>query len=87
MLPTRPPYSGAHWVDHVARHAYSIPDQVALRFQGESITWAELNQRVQLAAAGLAERGVRPGDRVAILMTNRPEFLEAALAANGVKVG
>jgi len=84
MPPTRPPYSGAHWVDHVARHAYSIPDQVALRFQGESVTWGELNQRVQLAAAGLAERGVGAGDRVAILMTNRPEFLEAVLAANAL---
>jgi fatty-acyl-CoA synthase len=84
MPPIRLPYSGAHWVDHVARHAYSIPDRVALRFAGESVTWAELNQRVQLAAAGFAERGVQPGDRVAILMTNRPEFLEATLAANAL---
>ena len=30
MLPPRLPYSGAHWVDHVARHAYTIPDAVAL---------------------------------------------------------
>jgi fatty-acyl-CoA synthase len=52
MPPIRLPYSGAHWVDHVARHAYSIPDRVALRFAGESVTWAELNQRVQLAATG-----------------------------------
>ena len=86
MPPDRLLYSGAHWVDHVARHAYSIPDQVALRFQGESVTWAGLNQRVQLAAAGFAERGVQPGDRVAILMTNRPEFLEATLAANALGV-
>src|ERR1700753_1335688 len=84
MASARLPFSGAHWVDHVARHACSIPDQIALRFQGESITWADLHQRVQLAAAGFAERGVQGGDRVAILMTNRPECLEAVLAANAL---
>ena len=84
MLPPRLPYSGAHWVDHVARHAFTIPDSVALRFEGESITWAHLHGRVQRLAAGFAGRGVSRGDRVAILMTNRPEFLETTLAANAV---
>jgi fatty-acyl-CoA synthase len=84
MLPPRLPYSGAHWVDHVARHAYAIPDSVAIRFEGESITWAQLYGRVRSLAAAFAGRGVSRGDRVAILMTNRPEFLEATLAANAV---
>jgi fatty-acyl-CoA synthase len=84
MLPPRLPYSGAHWVDHVARHAYTIPDAVALRFEGNSITWAQLHGRVRSLAAAFASRGVNRGDRVAILMTNRPEFLEATLAANAV---
>ncbi len=84
MLPPRLPYSGAHWVDHVARHAYTIPDSVAIRFEGESITWAQLHGRVQSLAAAFAGRGVSRGDRVAMLMTNRPEFLEATLAANAV---
>ncbi len=84
MLLPRLPYSGAHWVDHVARHAYTMPDLVALRFEGESITWAQLHGRVQSLAAGFDARGVNQGDRVAILMTNRPEFLEATLAANAV---
>ena len=84
MLPPRLPYSGAHWVDHVARHAYTIPDAVALRFEGESITWAQLHGRVRSLAAAFAGRGVSRGNRVAILMTNRPEFLEATLAANAV---
>ena len=35
-------------------------------------------------AAGLAARGVSKGDRVAILMTNRPEFVETALGANAI---
>ena len=84
MLPPRLPYSGAHWVDHVARHAFAIPDSVAIRYEGESITWARLHDRVRRLAAGLAGQGVKPGDRVAVLMTNRPEFLEAVLAANAI---
>jgi fatty-acyl-CoA synthase len=84
MLPSRLPYSGAHWVDHVARHAFAVPNAVTIRFEGWSITWAELHGRVRNLAAGLAGQGVRPGDRVAILMTNRPEFVESVLAANAV---
>src|SRR3954451_17154295 len=76
------PFSAANWVDAVARHAYREPEGVAIRFEGRSITWSELHQRVGALAAAFAERGVSPGDRIAILMTNRPEFVEATLAAN-----
>ncbi len=82
MLAARLPHSGAHWADHVARHAHAIPDQAAIRFEGATITWARLHERVQRLAAAFAIRGVGQGDRVAILMTNRPEFVEATLAAN-----
>ena len=36
MSHARLPYSGAHWVDHVARHAHANPDGVALRFVGRT---------------------------------------------------
>src|SRR3954454_17604389 len=76
------PFSAANWVDAVARHAYREPEGVAIRFEGRSITWSELHQRGGALAAAFAQRGVAPGDRVAVLMTNRPEFVEATLAAN-----
>jgi fatty-acyl-CoA synthase len=81
---SRLPFSGAHWADHVARHAFAIPDSVAIRYEGESITWARLHDRVRRAAAAFAGQGVSRGDRVAVLMTNRPEFLESVLAANAI---
>jgi len=84
MHPSRLPFGGAHWADHVARHAFAIPEAVALRYQGESITWAGLHDRVGRAAAAFAGQGVRRGDRVAVLMTNRPEFLESVLAASAI---
>lgn len=73
-----------HWVSHIARHAHEKPGAVYLRFEGTSITWAQLHERVSGVAAALWERGVRPGDRVAIMMTNRPEFLETMFAANAI---
>ncbi|RMI33266.1 AMP-dependent synthetase/ligase [Nocardia stercoris] len=52
------------------------PDQVALRTSGggTEITWAEYDRRVRELAAGLAGLGVRHGDTVGIMLTNRPEF-------------
>jgi fatty-acyl-CoA synthase len=80
----RLPLDGAHWVDHVARHAYAMPDEVAIKFEDRSFTWSALDDRIRRVAAGLAAHGVEKGDRVAILMTNRPEFVEVALAANAI---
>lgn len=52
------------------------PDQIALRTVGgtQEITWAEYAKRVRALAAGLAKLGVRHGDAVGIMLTNRPEF-------------
>ncbi len=52
------------------------PSAVALRTVGgvQSITWADYGRRVEAIAAGLANLGVAHGDRVGIMLTNRPEF-------------
>ena len=52
------------------------PGSVALRDFGSDreITWAEYARRVQAIAAGMAARGVRRGDAVALLLSNRSEF-------------
>lgn len=44
-------------------------------------TWAELAARVAALAGGLRARGLEPGDRLAIVMSNRAEYLEAQFAA------
>ncbi|MEU8229027.1 AMP-binding protein [Actinoplanes sp. NPDC048967] len=53
-----------------------MPDAVALRTVGgtTSYTWSEYATQVHAIAAGLAALGVRRGDTVALLLTNRPEF-------------
>ncbi len=44
------------------------------------ISWEELEARVQSLAGALHEQGVRPGDRVALLSENRPEWAITDLA-------
>src|SRR5829696_2204624 len=58
-------------------------DRVAMRTQHDEVrlTWAELRDRVDALAGGLAARGVRRGDSVALVLSNRPEFAIADLAA------
>jgi long-subunit acyl-CoA synthetase (AMP-forming) len=57
--------------------------EVAIRTQGDAVawTWLDLRERVDALAAGLARLGVRRGDAVALLLSNRPEFHQADLAA------
>ena len=45
------------------------------------ITYGELWRRVSALAADLARQGVRPGDRVGLLLPNSPEFVLAYFAA------
>lgn len=61
------------------------PDRPALHFGGgESLTYREFADRVARLAVGLKESGVRPGDRVAILMHNKPEYLISYFAITRV---
>ncbi|MET8422413.1 long-chain fatty acid--CoA ligase [Nocardia sp. NPDC004860] len=58
------------------RTAARYPDRVALRAAsgGPELTWADYAGRVRELATGLAGLGVRSGDTVAIMLTNRVEF-------------
>lgn len=71
-----------NWVNQLERHAMMQPDAPALRFVGNTMTWADLRRRVAALAGALSGRGVGFGDRVMILMLNRTEFVESVLAAN-----
>lgn len=53
----------------------------ALAQGSTSLTYADLEREVGLAAAGLRDRDVRPGDRVAIWSLNRPSLVIGLVAA------
>ncbi|MFG3697368.1 AMP-dependent synthetase/ligase [Micromonospora sp. NPDC047620] len=67
----------------VQRNADAFGDLPALSCLGqeETLTWAELYQRVTVLARGFSALGVQPGDRLLLMMGNRPEHWLADLAA------
>src|SRR4030081_1265804 len=56
-------------------------DKTFLRSGDVSISYGEMKARSHLAAAVLAEAGVGPGDAVALMCFNTPEFVDALLGA------
>jgi long-chain acyl-CoA synthetase len=55
-------------------------DRVALAFEDQEWTHGRLDDLAGGYAAALAARGVKPGDRVALMGSNRPEWVAAVLA-------
>lgn len=49
---------------------------------GSTLTYAELQRRVDAVAAGLAGLGLEPGDRVALLLSNGADYVEAWLGSS-----
>ncbi|GAA1236477.1 ATP-dependent acyl-CoA ligase [Prauserella halophila] len=81
-----------HLVELVTTAARRWPDKPAWIFDdtgepgaGETLTFADIDRRTRRLAAALAARGVSAGDRVAVMLPNRPEFplLWLALARLG----
>src|SRR3954451_7582897 len=59
------------------------PDRIAVRTLHDEVayTWARLREKVDALAGGLHRLGGRRGDTVALMISNRPEFVIADLAA------
>ena len=57
----------------------------AVCFRGRRWTFAEVAAGVDRVARGLMALGVRPGDKVALWMSNRPEWMQIAFAV--LKIG
>ncbi|MDB5890061.1 MAG: AMP-binding enzyme family protein 22 [Polaromonas sp.] len=66
----------------VLYHARSTPDQLAIVYRDQRISYEVLAGRVCLCAGMLRESGIGPGDVVALLMKNSSAFLELGLAVS-----
>src|SRR5215831_17373841 len=75
-----------HWFEKQTIGA--LPERAAQRwgpreaivFKDRRLTFAEVAASVDRVAKGLITLGIRPGDKVALWMLNRPEWIEAAFA-------
>ncbi|WP_308282349.1 non-ribosomal peptide synthetase [Streptomyces lichenis] len=63
-----------------ARQAARTPEAVAVRDGGTGWTYAELDARADRIARGLADRGVRPGDAVAVQLRRSADAVATVLA-------
>jgi olefin beta-lactone synthetase len=73
----RPDTADALWSALVAREE---DETTAVTAGGQSVSFAALAGRVAALAEGLREAGVAPGDRVALLTPEPPDFIAAAFA-------
>jgi acyl-CoA synthetase (AMP-forming)/AMP-acid ligase II len=65
----------------LAAGARRAPSRTAWEFGERSATYAQLTDRVAALGAALRRIGLKPGDRVVLLLPNSPELVEALLAA------
>jgi long-chain acyl-CoA synthetase len=75
-----------HFLEESAR---KYPDRACTIFKGAVVTFKEMNELSDHAAAALVDMGVKKGDRVGIFMPNTPQFVIAyfgILKAGGVVV-
>ena len=62
--------------------ANRFPSHDAIRFEGASLTWQELNAMANQYAHAFAAQGINHGDTVSVLMENRIEFMATLIALN-----
>ncbi len=70
-----------HLADLFETVARTVPDRMALIFDSARLTFAELDDRCDRLAAGLAAHGITRGDTVGLYLQNGPAYIETFIAA------
>ncbi len=71
------PFGEILLTEHLSRWAAIQPDKAAINFYGAVTTYGELDRQSDAFAALLVSLGIAKGDRVAVFMSNCPQFLIA----------
>lgn len=74
---TLKPYPPVTMPGLVRQIARECPDDPAMHFLGNALTYGELERQSDAFAAALLAAGVRKGDRVAVLLPNSPQMIIA----------
>jgi long-chain acyl-CoA synthetase len=77
---TLEPYPDSTLIDYLIGAARDRPAQTALLFKGARVTYGELQRLSNVFAAALQSLGVKPGDRVGLILPNCPQFFIAEFA-------
>ncbi len=80
-VPQRLTYPDKTLVDYLTDLARDHGAKPALLFKGSTVSYGELDSQSSALAAALSARGVRPGDRVAVVLPNCPQFFVAEFGA------
>ena len=71
--------------DHLLRTAAErTPDRTAIIYHDLALTYREVVSMVNCIANGLYNLGMRKGDRICLLTTNRPEYTITFIAAASI---
>ena len=68
----------------LAENAAAYPNLPAYDFMGKQTTYAAFLKRIDAAARGLTQLGIRRGDRVTICMANTPQALDCFYGLNRI---
>lgn len=66
-------------IDYIGENASRSPERVAIFFRDQKISYRELEDATARCRGALAARGIGPGDRVALVMSDSPEMIVAFL--------
>lgn len=67
--------------DMLLRNANKFPEKIAIISKSLSMSYQELNERVNRLANALIKKGLKKGDRIGILVHNCYQFIETYFAA------
>lgn len=80
-VPHKLHYEPTSMPEALARTAREFPDRTALIFIGNKVSYQQLNDMANRFANALIDMGVKPGDKVAMLMPNIPQLVAATYGA------
>src|SRR6516225_4966742 len=74
------------YVHSLGRAVRYYGEQTALSVGEKRLTFSQLHSRVERIASALSRRGLRAGDRLAVLLPNGPEYIELVYACSRLGV-
>jgi len=81
VAPSLQPYPDKTLLDYLAALARENGARPAVQFKGSELSYRQLQDDSDAFAAALASRGVKKGDRVALVLPNCPQFFIAEFGA------